>query len=100
MIRRYTDKIQQVLKSKTKTEPWLHVVLQHQRDDVNSALAWAIYVWDTRQVIEEDFVTMTDEQIVSILRKCGIGTPRVKDNHRKLKNTKFIEIDEYTKRLL
>lgn len=100
MIRGYTDKIQNVLNTKTKPEPWLHVVLQHQRDGEDSALAWAIYVWDTRQVIEEDFEPMQDEQIVNILRKCAIGTPRVKDNHRKLKNSKFIEIDEYTKRLL
>lgn len=100
MIRGYTDMIQQVLKSKTKPEHWLHIVLQHQRYGEDSALAWAIYVWDTRQVVEEDFITMTDEQIVSILRKCGINTPRVKDNHRKLKNSKFIEIDEYTKQLL
>lgn len=42
---KYTDDVQKVLKSHTKPEPWLHIAY----DDGY----WAIYVWDTRKVLEE-----------------------------------------------
>jgi hypothetical protein len=48
MILRYTESVQKVLGTKTKPEPWLHVGLAML--DKPTAV---IFIWDTRQVLEE-----------------------------------------------
>lgn len=48
-VYRYTPELQQFLHAKTKSEPWLHVV------KVSTPMSdrLAIFIWDTRKVIEE-----------------------------------------------
>jgi hypothetical protein len=56
MILRYNEEIQKTIGSKTKPEPWMHIAIIKQiRDNgkFDLSLFYAIYVWDTRQVIEE-----------------------------------------------
>jgi len=65
LILRYTDKLQQALKSNVKSEPWLHCVIYDK-------LA-VIYVWDSRQVVAQlrapgedafyDFARATDNNM-------------------------------------
>lgn len=50
-VLRYTLEVQKQLKSKTKPEPWLHVLLiKHPSYD--DSLSYAIYAWDTRAIVE------------------------------------------------
>lgn len=61
-INRYNGACQHILKAKTKPEPWLHVAIIDFEDmpdseeygirGEKSGIYWAIYVWDTREVIE------------------------------------------------
>lgn len=60
-INRYNGACQHILKAKTKPEPWLHVAILDFEDmpdseeygirGEKSGIYWAIYVWDTREVI-------------------------------------------------
>lgn len=58
IIAKYTPKVQAWLGSKTKPEPWLHVVIEGKMfRGLKSAsrqiqYEWRVYVWDTRKVIE------------------------------------------------
>lgn len=60
MIFRYDQNLQRILKSKVKPEPWLHCALyansKRSRNDVTRGYSYAIYVWDTRQVLDSGWV--------------------------------------------
>lgn len=62
-INKYTDACQKLLGSKTKPEPWMHVAVlkvANMPEDKELGIKaqekptvyWAIYVWDTRKVLE------------------------------------------------
>lgn len=55
-IIRYTADVQQLLGAKTKAEPWLHCIVNiTYRNNPHQQIAtynYAIYVWDTRKVLE------------------------------------------------
>lgn len=68
-ILRYTDAVQRQVGCKTKPEPWLHIGL--------SGNSFAIWVWDTRQVVEDGLTGMTMLDNVT-------GQPAT-DNHVALK---------------
>lgn len=67
----YTEQVQEMLKSKTKPEPWLHVVVLGDGNNVTYArtkdkkdaerVVYAIYVWDTRQVVETGVIDCADK---------------------------------------
>lgn len=54
-VYKYTPEVQQLLHAKTKPEPYLHVVYTFDVDQKVPAY-FAIYVWDTRKVVEEGFI--------------------------------------------
>ena len=68
-ILRYTESVQKQLNSKTKSEPWLHVVIKDNGE-------YAIYVWDTRKVIETGKTKETKFD----------GCTEARDNHKALVN--------------
>lgn len=73
-ILRYTEDVQKQLKSKAKPEPWLHVLLiKHPSYD--DCLSYAIYVWDTRAIVEASVC----KGEISVVK----GTS-AKDNHKPL----------------
>jgi hypothetical protein len=51
-IFKYTKEIQKKLGSKTMAEPWLHILVYDN--------AYAIWVWDTREVLEYDKTNVLD----------------------------------------
>lgn len=51
-VLRYSESIQKQIGSKTKPEPWLHITTARTGKDGKQAW-YAIFVWDTRQVVEE-----------------------------------------------
>jgi hypothetical protein len=60
-IFKYTEEIQKQIGSKTKPEPWLHIAFSKYVNSGsnriggryrNTAYAFAIYVWDSRNVLE------------------------------------------------
>jgi hypothetical protein len=71
-IRKYNKKMQRLTDSKVKPEPWLHIAF------IGSAreYGFAIYVWDTRQVIEIDSIEVIDDEIKN--------APSPPDNHKPL----------------
>lgn len=79
-ILRYTPEMQKQLVSKTKPEPWLHVAIIMPKD--RGWAIYAIYVWDTRQVIEEGRKPIWDAHVEHL-----VGTP-AKDNHQPLQGLK------------
>jgi hypothetical protein len=77
-ILRYTEELQKFYRAKTKPEPWLHFV--HVSGQLGDR--WAIYVWDTRQVIEEG----------SDYRPVPQGVQKASDNHEMLKGAKNVSL--------
>ena len=73
-ILRYDERVQQQLKSKTKPEPWLHIALADSND---RSYVFAIYIWDTREVIE----TGTTDNVTMYSLDGNIA----KDNHTMIK---------------
>ena len=70
-VLRYTPEVQKALGSKTKPEPWLHVAVTsstlmgaagfRRGSSANSetlSITYAIYVWDTRKVVEQDMTSI------------------------------------------
>jgi hypothetical protein len=57
MRSKYTKEHQKLLGCKTEPQPWLHIVTMSEGGsdgkNYDSITSYAIYVWDTRQVIEE-----------------------------------------------
>lgn len=60
---KYTARAQEILGSATKPEDWLHVILmvdsKSNLDKIHSGIlqiSYAIYVWDTREVVESGMV--------------------------------------------
>lgn len=49
-LNKYTDEAKRLIGSKTKAEDWLHIAVQYNTE--NDHFAYAIYVWDTRKVLE------------------------------------------------
>lgn len=64
MVFKYDRNIQKILKTKTKPEPWLHIgfVSAHhaQGKERINGMSWAIYIWDTRQVLESGWIATKD----------------------------------------
>jgi hypothetical protein len=78
-IFRYTPEAQKLLGAKTKAEPWMHVVLNEFPD-----VGGAIYVWDTREIIELiDNNNWYSNDMTKKLVEAGI--PHAKDNKQPLK---------------
>lgn len=91
----YTKEIQEKLKSKVEPAPYLHcgIIVMKGKDrtgEKQSGTMWAIWVWDTREVVEDG---MSKGTIYLD------GTKPVKDDHKPLKgggpnasyiNAKFI----------
>lgn len=50
IVRYNNEQVQQELRAKTKPEPWLHVCITDAYP--NGESMYAIYVWDTRQIVE------------------------------------------------
>lgn len=98
MVFRYIDeKIQAMLKSKIKPEPWLHVnIMTHPKDKKK---AWyTIYVWDTRQVVGEGIVPNVNPSKESIMPGRGDGKYDwlrfASDNGKPLNGAKYnVEFD-------
>ena len=74
-VLKYTLEVQKQLKSKAKPEPWLHVLLV-KHPSYDDSLSYAIYIWDTRAIVE----TSTCERKTSTIK----GTS-ANDNHKPLK---------------
>jgi hypothetical protein len=53
---RYTEEAKKLLGTKTNPEPWLHIQLVGDSSTKHDDIYYAIYVWDTRQVIESGVV--------------------------------------------
>jgi hypothetical protein len=59
-VAKYTEELAKKLKCKTKVEPWLHIVFSELPNHTNlnyrviepTKLGWAVYIWDTREIIE------------------------------------------------
>ena len=51
-ILRYTSEVQQILGSKVKAEPWMHIVIVGLAKP--ECYGYTIYVWDTRKVLESE----------------------------------------------
>jgi len=56
-IVRYTPKVQEQLKSETEPQPWLHAIVA-AKPNTKGMCDYAIYVWDTRQIVEVDTVKL------------------------------------------
>lgn len=58
-VYKYSEKLKELLGCKTNPEPWMHIVIQGDEVTSNQKLRqmkngkYAIYVWDTREVLEE-----------------------------------------------
>lgn len=80
-ILRYTEAVQKQLGSKTKPEPWLHCAIYRtlfkRLGCTQSSFHYAIYVWDTRNVVEHGIAHLK----VSV--KFIKGQPAI-DNHQPL----------------
>lgn len=83
VIVRYTQEVQQLLKSKTKPEPWLHCAITSaytgKTNKSKQAFFYVIYVWDTREVIEDKQVS------TSLPGKQPANIVNAYDNHQPLK---------------
>ena len=73
-----------------KPEPWLHIAMQVNKYGV---IRWAIYVWDTREIIDEgvDHVHIPEWQPRHTLFE---GLTRAKDNHQPLKGKNAAELNK------
>lgn len=106
-INTYNSDCKKILRTKTKPGPYLHVAILEisgiNKDGkigptvrTKTVVYWAIYAWDTREVLEvgegrqrriEAFTTGRIE------RKDGIRIPKAKDNLKHLKgNNQIIKI--------
>jgi hypothetical protein len=93
-ILRYTDKVQEALSEKTKAEPWMHIALAPLNLGPFMVQFYAIYVWDTREVVETG--ELKDIPMLKLMefglkpRKNGgllSGLPVVKDSMVRLKGS-------------
>jgi hypothetical protein len=67
-ILKYSDSIKKKFKCKTNTEPYLHFIITDK--------AWAIYIWDTRRIIETNSCdAKAYKQVLNM---------RIPDNHEPL----------------
>lgn len=83
-IYRYNDKIAKFLGLKTKVEPWLHVYAEPYPEGCYIA----VYVWDTREVIEDKFIKFSNGEYNDFSRQWfNIKKTSAKDNHQKLKGS-------------
>lgn len=102
-VLKYTEELKKLLGSKTKPEPWLHCAFLAKRapEDSNDVI-WAIYVWDTREVVEQGSTDMPNTSMsrgpgknrtpqkspMQQLRKLATMTKAI-DNHQKLKGSNW-----------
>lgn len=85
-VYRYRPEIEAVLRKycpeAPKAEPWLHWGVQMHIDKP----AWAVWIWDTRQVIASGRISYN--QGMTIVRKCiAIGAQNCIDNGSKVKGS-------------
>jgi hypothetical protein len=71
-IAAYTDDVQKRLGTKTKPAPYLHIAMGRFR----GSTIFAIYIWDTREVVEEG---TTDKDLL------GVKVSGVNDSKQALK---------------
>jgi hypothetical protein len=53
VVYRYTPEVQELVKSKVKAEPWMHIAFIDNPATTQHNLVYAIYIWDTRKVLGE-----------------------------------------------
>lgn len=83
-VLRYTEDLQKALDSKIKSEPWLHCVILEDkplRRNMYGSMYYAIYVWDTREILES---SMAFGHKLS-----KVAEQPAKDNHQTLKGKFF-----------
>jgi hypothetical protein len=78
-INRHEKSIQFHTKLRAKSEPWLHIAIYS--DTAGIRVIYAIYVWDTRQIIESGTLPMSMVDINNIAKQVG---EKPTDNHEKL----------------
>lgn len=84
-ILRYNEDLQKLIGCKTKPEPWMHIGFVGT--DMSEDDYWAIWVWDTRQVLEEGKCSHANRQ------KASSFAPYAVDNkQRLLGNSKFAKL--------
>jgi hypothetical protein len=87
-ILRYNKYIQSILKTKTNPEPWLHIIIVGEDDKgvdprlYSSTVDYAIYIWDTREVIETGTVKL--RAVYTMWHKM---TQMAHDNYQQLAST-------------
>lgn len=84
MIFVYDKDIKNRVKAKTNPEPWMHICLVSRRvgktAEKKFEYVWAIYVWDTRQVIESGVAERSQIDFETLLR----AHRGALDNHQRL----------------
>lgn len=84
-ILRYNADLQKLVGAKTRPEPWMHIGFIST--DMSDKAYWAIWVWDTRQVLEEGQCSHDNRKRAASL------TAYAQDNRiRLLGNTKFAKL--------
>jgi hypothetical protein len=79
LIKRYSKGIQSILHSKTKPEPWMHALIVPLSNAGKSfKFAYAIYIWDTRAVLETGKGTVSSHHVFD-------WASDALDNHQPLK---------------
>jgi hypothetical protein len=83
-VHRYNELAQKTLQSRTAPEAWLHFASVAIGD---GKVIYAIFVWDTRQVIEQGTAKLNGKDYIQFLQ----SVPAAKDNGQPLKNLSFSE---------
>jgi hypothetical protein len=60
LIKRYNSYLQKIVKAKTKPEPWMHLLVVPVSSAGRLNFVWCIYIWDTRQVLEQGKGSISD----------------------------------------
>lgn len=94
-ILRYNESIQKTLGCKTKPEPWMHIGIKTPSKRL-PFVGYTIWVWDTRQVLEQNIEQDFGRATVDFVNRCNIalkqGQPAI-DNHQPLKGGESIEYE-------
>lgn len=82
-ILRFNEKVEERVGAKVKAEPWMHIAFMHSRgkDADKDKVQYVIYIWDTRQVLDEGICTRAQYD------KAYLATVRANDNKTPLKGS-------------
>jgi hypothetical protein len=90
MILKYTETLQKALDLKTKVEPWLHLAVVNVNPGDKVEYVFAVFIWDTRQILETGFIQAHINRGVQAAVKAG---QRAIDNNELLIGKKADEIN-------